>query len=434
MPTEVNHKERPHARMGGSMTERLFNCPGSVLGSVGIEKTTSEAAREGTAAHEMVQYCLENNEHAFQWIDREIGATADLPGFKVDEDWAEACQEWLDACRERMIHGQYTWWIERPVSLEALDPPEPMYGTADFVAYDPVTQILYVYDFKFGKGISVGIEGNRQLLYYTLGVLLGFPDDKPVKQVVMRIIQPRITTGPTDKQATTTPMEVIEWSVELMEKAHLAMSPDAPYHAGPWCRNTFCPRSGQCQVELGRSVFFAQTTFEEIMEETSGAPVIQEPDTLSAFQISRALDLIPLFQATVISIQEVARKRLEWDPQSIPGWGLEAKRPFAKWLAIANGGTDEDAAQAVLDAHREHGVDRINIWTRKVKSQAQVRDVLKAHFRATEHLTAKAAEAKAKELLAPLIDRRSSGFNLVPVAKLAGPSTAKGLIDLFPDD
>ena len=63
-----------------------------------------------------------------------------------------------------------------------------------------------------------------------------------------------------------------------------------------------------------------------------------------------------------------------------------------------------------------------------------MRDVLKAHFRATEHLTAKAAEAKAKELLAPLIDRRSSGFNLVPVAKLAGPSTATGLFDLFPDD
>ena len=126
--TTKHHSERPHSRLGASAAYRFTVCTASVLASAGIPSYSSEFAREGTAGHEIAQACIENGQDAIEWVDREVD------GFLVDdENWAEPLQVYIDKCRQYMGSG-WVLWVEQPITLEKLDPPEEMYGTADFVA------------------------------------------------------------------------------------------------------------------------------------------------------------------------------------------------------------------------------------------------------------------------------------------------------------
>ena len=52
------HTTRAHARLAPSAAKRWMNCPASVRATEDLPDSTSEAAAEGTAAHELCSHCL----------------------------------------------------------------------------------------------------------------------------------------------------------------------------------------------------------------------------------------------------------------------------------------------------------------------------------------------------------------------------------------
>jgi hypothetical protein len=86
---------------------------------------SSEYAREGTAAHELAEMCLRQGEPASDFLEQEI------EGFEVTEDMAEAVQVYVDAVLAEAKGNKL--FIEQRFTLEALNPPVPMFGTADAV-------------------------------------------------------------------------------------------------------------------------------------------------------------------------------------------------------------------------------------------------------------------------------------------------------------
>ena len=52
--------------------------------------------------------------------------------------------------------------------------------------------VLYVIDFKYGKGVPVSAEGNPQLSLYALGAYEAYKILYPITEVQLAIVQPRL--------------------------------------------------------------------------------------------------------------------------------------------------------------------------------------------------------------------------------------------------
>jgi len=129
---------------------------------------------EGTLAHAVAERCLWNRQDAIEYVGRRLLADdgAEVwPGHEVTPDMAEAVQVYLDECRRVDVLPGDTL-IEARIDLAPLNPPAPIFGTADFVAYIPGWHRLRVIDLKYGAGVRVEAEGNAQLKHYALGALL----------------------------------------------------------------------------------------------------------------------------------------------------------------------------------------------------------------------------------------------------------------------
>ena len=70
-------------------------------------------------------------------------------------------------------------------------------------------------------------KDNTQLRYYALAAALTF--DIPVSMVVTTVIQPRFA-GSSDpiRSAMVDAVEMAEFAIELIDRAHVAMQPNAP--------------------------------------------------------------------------------------------------------------------------------------------------------------------------------------------------------------
>ena len=58
--TEINHKERAHAKLSACGASRWATCPGSVQMEDGIPDSESVYAKEGTLAHELSELKLKH--------------------------------------------------------------------------------------------------------------------------------------------------------------------------------------------------------------------------------------------------------------------------------------------------------------------------------------------------------------------------------------
>lgn len=224
-----------HSELSASSASRWMTCPGSVRLSRGIQREESSYAQEGSAAHEVARRCLIEEHDADQYFGQEIA------GFTVDQAMAAAVQIYVDVCR-RLIDACDVPYIEQRVDLAGIGPPVPMFGTSDFVAYSKRRRELNLVDFKYGRGIWVPASNNEQLHYYALGASLLIDD--PVSKISMTIVQPRFSKAAPIRTATVDAIELAEWSIELLARAHATQRHDAPTVAGDHCK--FCPAKGSC--------------------------------------------------------------------------------------------------------------------------------------------------------------------------------------------
>ena len=188
----VNHQDRAHSSLGASSASRWLACPSSVALSEGIVEKESQFASEGTCAHEIADMALTNNKNAADYIGQEF------EGHVVTKEMADYTQMYIDYVREAGDGKEVS--IEERVSLAFID--ERMFGSNDAIIYEPYGQ-LEVVDLKYGKGVEVLPENNKQLMYYALGAAQG----GEYSSVKMTIVQPRVDNP---IKSWTVPYGVIE--------------------------------------------------------------------------------------------------------------------------------------------------------------------------------------------------------------------------------
>jgi uncharacterized protein DUF2800 len=354
-----------HADASPSSASIWLKCPASVTLARGKKRLPSPYTREGTAAHEAAERIIHG-------LPAPTEVTVDGEAIQIDEemlDHVEVYTKYVDELRKR------TKWFAVETQIKLLDLPEPLFGTADAMAYDYFNQTLEVVDLKYGKGVSVAVENNPQLKIYGLGGLRTFKDR--VKFVKLTVVQPR-TTGPGVQSVTLGVGELWLWQADTLEPALQRIADnDSTETPGPHCR--WCVRAGECKALAAMAQMEARTAFAD-----DPAKLVAG---LSNADLSQALDKAELVVAWVNLIRAEASQRAD-KGETIPHWKLVPKRAMRKW-------TDDNAALATLNIA---GIPLHEVV--KIVSVAAAERAMKTH-------------KKDMKPLLPLITKESSGTTLV---------------------
>ena len=345
-----------HARFSASKIEQLMACPGSHVLQDGLPDRASVYSAEGTAAHQVLAWALEQNVTASAFIGRVIhvdkaGSVVDRANaeyeFEVDDDMAEHVQSTLDtvaryAGPDDVVLSEVLVDYSEFVGAE----PGDGAGTADVIILHADGETITVLDLKYGRGLAVSAEQNPQMSCYALGAIAGYRDVADFKRVRMIISQPRITSEPSVYECTVE--ELVKWAQDVARPAIMsARNARATYvdrgashdewlevftRAGEdQCR--FCKAKATCptlRAEVAVTVSAGACTADEFdsaeFDEIVVVPKLGDADTLAS-----CLAKVDLIEGWCIAIRAEAERRL-LAAEDVPGFKLVPGRKGArKW-------------------------------------------------------------------------------------------------------
>lgn len=391
------HADREHADLGASNCHIWSNCLGmlNLTRKLNPPKRTTPAAEEGTAAHEVAHMCILSHQDAIEMVDRVFN------NIVVTDRMAHGVQQYLDLCRSFMTPDAECF-TERKFNLKKLKPPAPMFGTSDFSAVIRSQRKVIIVDYKNGY-IPVAAKA-LQLRYYVLGVLCSLPEDTPIEDIDVYIVQPNGGRGqPRIKPATYKIAEIFSWHLELMEKARATQDPDAPLTAGEWCK--FCPNSGLCKVQAEFAMETAQLEFSADVPPGSPAVVEWSPPDVNGMtpdQLGALLVKFPRVRDFMDSVAATA-KALAIEGVNIPHNKLVGGLGDRKWIAPLDTGKQ---------LTRQYGLTEDQLWEKKLASPATVEKLLRPILRELG-IKGKRADEMLEQALGLLTTRSPTAPRLV---------------------
>lgn len=246
-------------------------CPGSqnLCDALGLkESPPNKFSAEGTFAHDIRAKCLTKARDPIDFVG--VEAVHDGFSFKATIEMADHLRPGIERLREDVgLNG--TLLVEQKYNLSAWMPGS--WGTADAV----ITKgdLLIVDDLKYGMGIPVEAERNRQLMIYALRALV---NHKAAKTVRLRIDQPRVAGGGSTWELPAE--ELRAFGDEVRAAAAATKVKDAPLvPSEKGCK--WCPVAAQCPALAAQSL--ATVEFDNL------GPVYLPPTALTPEQRSNIL-------------------------------------------------------------------------------------------------------------------------------------------------
>lgn len=257
-----------HALLGPSSAARWIACPPSVRLCEQFEDVESEYAKEGSLAHEIAELKVR------KLIDPGLTSrkfTAAMKKLKEKELYQEEIQGYTDEYVEFIQEQMYSYpttphiAVEQKVDFSEYVPDG--FGTADCILI--ANDTLHIIDFKYGKGVPVSVENNKQLLLYALGAYLAYEMIFPIAHIKMSIVQPRLANIDTWECSLD---YLLEFAKIAQEKATMALKGEGDFNCGEHCKfckaKAICKERANVNLELAKYEFKAadQLTLEEIGE------------------------------------------------------------------------------------------------------------------------------------------------------------------------
>lgn len=273
-------EDRAHAMLSPSSAYTWIECAASTAAQRGQPDDSSEYADEGTAAHELMKWCLESGNDTAAYMGRVIPVGIGEDGkprrtFEVDEEMAEAVQRYVDAVRDRItaleLAGAWVeMLVEQSLSIEHITGEKGAKGTSDtiLIAVWPDGRAeIEVWDLKYGRGVPVVAERNYQGMMYAGGAYNEHSAFVEFEKVRIVIFQPRVNDTPSEWELS--PTELLAWISETAKPAagrallYLDSVDFAPLMLGD-----FSPGEKQCRFCKAKAVCPALAKH---VEETIGA-------------------------------------------------------------------------------------------------------------------------------------------------------------------
>ncbi len=258
----MGHSERKHALLSASGAHRWLACTPSAKLEDQFPDTESEAAAEGTLAHELAEMKVRN-----YFFPKELGKRKlNNAVKKLSESglWKDEMQGYTDDYLDYIkttalsLKSMPSVRIEQRVYFKEYtlaDPEDEIEGSgiADCILLYGDT--VHVIDFKYGQAPAgrVSAEQNPQLMLYALGAYQSYRMLYPISKAKLTIVQPRLDS-------------ISEWecSIEALlkfgeyvkERAALAVKGSGEFAPNlDTCR--FCRAKAQCRARAEENVRLA---------------------------------------------------------------------------------------------------------------------------------------------------------------------------------
>ena len=381
--TLQDHSQRSHALLSASGASRWFNCtPSAKLEDEYGEKKSSAYAAEGTLAHELSELYIARDilgylsEQDFDARLEEIMANE-----LFNEEMLEVIPIYTDYCAAQLAEAKTAnqlacMDIEQKLDLTEYVPES--FGTADCVIIND--DLIEVIDLKYGKGVPVYADWNKQLMLYGLGALRKYDAMYDIAEVRLTIVQPRINNISSWQISVD---ELRAWAeTELKPKAALAFAGEGELSAGEWCR--FCAVRNRCRKLYDQQLEIAKHEF-------------AAPELLTDEEIAEIVQRTPKLVEWANSIAEYAQTKAITENKQWPGLKLVEGVSRRKWI-------DEDKASNMIFA-RCPELSEDEIFTMKLKPITSMETVV-GKKRFEEILSDVVVKPQGKPTLVPLDDKR----------------------------
>lgn len=351
----ADHSARAHAEITASGSHRWIACPPSVQLEKQFPDTTSEAAREGTLAHEICE--IKARVKFFQKSDTgymaKNVATRELNKLRKDPLFDDEMEGHADDYVQELdllalgFDTRPNIYLETRLDLSDWIPEG--FGTADCIMV--ADDRLLIADFKYGKGVRVEAENNTQMQLYALGAWKKFSLIYDIRRITMVIIQPRLSVNPSVWDTSTE--ELLAFGQYAKQRAQMAAAGEGEFNPGEeQCR--FCRARQQCRARADYNIRMA----------FSGV-VGQLPPLISNAEVGEYLEKGEDVAKWLKDLQDYALSAcLAGD--EIPGYKAVEGRGSRDW-------TDQDAAFKALQAS---GVPETMMYERKALTLAALEKVV----------------------------------------------------------
>ena len=247
-----------HAVLGPSSASRWMACTPSARLELTYPDTSGPAAEEGTLAHELGEMIIQYHnklikkveyKEAVERIEANPMFNADMQGHA--EDYASFVAEKFAEARKRTKDAV----LQVEAKLNLTDYVPEGFGTGDAVIIaDGVMDII---DLKYGKGVMVFCENNKQMMLYSLGALREYDFMYDIHTVRMTIYQPRLDNISSFEMSVS---DLRKWAVEeLIPRAALAFDGVGEFVPGTPCH--FCKAKVQCRALAEENLKIAKYDF-----------------------------------------------------------------------------------------------------------------------------------------------------------------------------
>lgn len=345
--------EKKHAVLGPSKADQWMTCLGSTEASLGIPNVSSIYADDGTDHHEVAAVCLEEGCDAKELVGRPMPS-----GNPLTQENADFLQDYLDFVRANLDENGILL-VEEEVPLTHLTGEPEAVGTSDAVILRTDRE-LFVGDLKFGRGVTVSPERNRQAMLYALGVIEKHQVQDDYDTIRIAISQPR---NGGNSEWVVSMKELLAFGEEVKETAKkVLVVVDGQPH---WNRDLprtpsekacrFCRAKASCEALKNHIATAMYDGFECLDEKILGKSGVSSPldlatlastSTLStADRLSRFMRMADLAEHWIKSVRAAVEAELLTGHPVTDYKLVQGKKGNRKWL-------DEEQVEALMKQFR----------------------------------------------------------------------------------
>lgn len=285
----------------------------------------SEAAKEGTAAHELAERMLRSAARAGLGFPEENDTVGQIAsnGVVITEAIYEGAKVFHDIVAPKVrgarIFAEPNLGIEARVAAPNLIHTQA-WGTADAFLYEPSSLLLSMWDLKFGYKPVSAFE-NWQLIVYAAGVIETLGLTNPDIVVSLNIVQPRVHTftGAPDEWRVKFG-DLIPYIEEAREGADRSFQKDAPTHSGDHCR--YCTARHDCPAAIAAGLQYIEATEESVPSEMT----TQQQAVLLRTVLRAQRHLLALSTGLEAQLEAKAKSG-----QPVPGFRIVPKTGYRSW-------------------------------------------------------------------------------------------------------
>lgn len=329
-----------HAVLSPSGASRWLNCTPSARLEQQFPDSSGEAAKEGTLAHELGELMLRLYLQLITRKDYDLTLKViEASKYYNAEMWEHASNyaafviETFEAAKA--ITKDAVLQIEAQLNLTDYVPEG--FGTGDAVII--ADGMMNIIDLKYGKGVNVSCENNKQMMLYALGGLRDFDFMYSIDTVCMTIYQPRMDNISTFEMSV---VDLQAWANNTLKPlAKLAFEGAGVFKVGDHCR--FCRAKAVCKANANENLELAKYDFAESV-------------LLTDDEVADILSRASAFKAWITSVEDMALTEAVEKGKNWPGYKLVEGRSNRVY-------SDEDK---VAKALVKEGFKEADIYTKKI--------------------------------------------------------------------